>query len=74
MNIYKRMRQLLVNKDPRLIGKVVTVSGGRTTIQTPSGGLVTVVGTGVAEGGMAYYKGGVLEGEAPALTTYEIDV
>lgn len=74
MNIYKRMRQLLVNQDPRLIGKVVTVSGGLTTIQTPSGGLVTVVGIGVAVGGMAYYKGGVLEGEAPALTTYEIDV
>ena len=74
MNVYKKMRQLLVNQDPRLIGKVVTVSGGRSIIQTPSGGLVTVVGTGVAVGGMAYYKGGVLEGEAPTMTTYEVDV
>lgn len=74
MNVYKKMRQLLVNQDPRLIGKVVTVSGGRSIIQTPSGGLVTVVGTGVAEGSMAYYKGGVLEGEAPTMTTYEVEV
>lgn len=74
MNVYKKLRQLLVNQDPRLIGKVVAVSGGRSTIQTPSGGLVTVVGTGVAVGSMAYYKGGVLEGEAPALATYEVEV
>ena len=74
MNVYKKMRQLMVNQDPRLIGKIVAVSGGRSTIQTPSGGVVTVVGTGVSVGGMAYYKGGGLEGEAPALTTYEVEV
>jgi len=73
-NLFRKFIALLPETDRRGLGTVVTVSDTTTTLTTLGGGSITVQGTGVAVGSMAYYKGGVLVGEAPNLPSYEIEV
>ncbi|WP_421286212.1 hypothetical protein [Aeromonas veronii] len=74
MNLFKRFLELVPGADPLLVGTVTAVGTTTTTLNTLAGGTVTVRGTGVAIGKKAFYRGGVLAGEAPDLPTYEIEV
>lgn len=73
-NIYRMLLDLLPEQDQRNIGEVVSVGGGYTLLQTLGGGTVKVLGEGVAVGNKAFFKGGRLEGAAPNLPSYEIEV
>jgi len=66
----------LPETDRRGIGTVQSVNptAGTTTLVTLGGGSLTVLGTGVGVRGKAFYKGGALEGPAPNLPSYEIEV
>ena len=74
MNLFKQFQALLPGADPLLVGTVTATTGTSTTLETPGGGVVIVRGGGVAIGQKAFYRGGELEGEAPDLPTYEIEV
>lgn len=71
-NPYKALRALL--PDPPLqVGTVTAVDDGTATIALPGGG--SVQGRGAATVGQhVFVRDGVIEGEAPALTTVLIDV
>ena len=75
-NLFKQFRDLLPEADQRNIGTVISVSevNQTTTLSTLNGGSVVVIGIGVAVGSKAFYKAGKLEGSAPALPVYEIEV
>ena len=73
-NVYRRLIDLLPENDQREVGKVVGTTTTHTLLQTRAGGSIKVLGTGVAVGLMAYFKGGRLEGAAPNLPTYDIEV
>ncbi|QLL89853.1 hypothetical protein GWG10_17785 [Aeromonas caviae] len=74
MNLFKQFQALIPGADPLLVGTVTVTTGTSTTLETPGGGVVIVRGGGVAVGQKAFYRGGELEGEAPDLPTYEIEV
>lgn len=74
MNLFKQFQALIPGADPLLLGTVTATTGTSTTLETPGGGVVIVRGGGVAIGQKAFYRGGELEGEAPDLPTYEIEV
>ena len=74
MNLFKQFQELIPGADPLLVGTVTASTGTSTTLETPGGGVVIVRGGGVAIGQKAFYRGGELVGEAPALPTYEIEV
>lgn len=74
MNLFKQFQALIPGADPLLVGTVTATTGTGTTLETPGGGVVIVRGGGVAVGQKAFYRGGELEGEAPDLPTYEIEV
>ena len=74
MNLFKQFQELIPAADPLLVGTVTASTGTSTTLETPGGGVVIVRGGGVAIGQKAFYRGGELEGEAPDLPTYEIEV
>ena len=75
-NLFKQFVALLPERDQRNIGEVTAVNAtaNTTTLSTFGGGSLVVVGTGVAIGDKAFFKGGLLEGTAPNLPIYEIDV
>lgn len=75
-NILRKFIDLLPESDQRNIGTVASINAtaGTSTLTTLSGGAVTVIGTSVEVGKKAYFKGGVIEGEAPSLPVYEIEV
>ncbi|MEZ6954154.1 MULTISPECIES: hypothetical protein [unclassified Aeromonas] len=74
MNLFKQFQELIPGADPLLVGTVSATTDTSTTLETPGGGVVIVRGGGVAIGQKAFYRGGELEGEAPDLPTYEIEV
>lgn len=74
MNVYRKLLDLLPETDQREVGTVIAVSATHTELETRGGGSIKVLGTGVAPGQMAYFKGGRLEGPAPNLPTYDIEV
>ncbi len=75
-NLFKQFRDLLPEADQRNIGTVISVSEANqtTTLSTLNGGAVVVIGVGVVVGSKAFYKAGKLEGSAPALPVYEIEI
>lgn len=75
-NLFKQFRDLLPEADQRNIGTVISVNDASqtTTLSTLNGGSVVVIGVGIAVGSKAFYKAGKLEGSAPALPVYEIEV
>jgi len=68
--------QRLLPDSPTIVATVVAVApaSGFSTVQTPSGGIVRVKGTGVPAGGKCYIKDGVIQGPAPDLPHYELEV
>lgn len=74
MSVYRKLVELLPETDQREVGKVVGTTTTHTLLQTRGGGSIKVLGVGVSTGQMAYYKGGRLEGAAPNLPVYDIEV
>lgn len=74
MNLWRRFQTLLPS-DPLLVGEVVSHNAdGTSTLQAPDGAYLRVRGQGVTVGLMAFVRGGRIEGEAPNLPDYEVDV
>lgn len=72
MNAFAIFQSLL--KRPRLlIGSVASVSGGTATITLLDGSTVQARGTATV-GSKVFVRDGVIEGPAPNLTDYNIDV
>lgn len=65
-NPYKALLDLLPSS-PLLVGDVVAVNGDVAVVELPGGGLVQARGQTVV-GAHVFVRGGVIEGEAPALT------
>ncbi len=74
MNIAGEFQQLLP-QSPLQIGTVVTHNfDGTSTIELIGGGTLVVRGQGVAVGLNAYVQHGQIQGEAPDLPVFEIEV
>lgn len=73
-NLYRALRDLLPEA-PLLVATVVSVHGdGTSTIEFPGGNQQRVRGTDAAADSKVFVRNGVIEGEAPALTTLTIEV
>jgi UDP-3-O-[3-hydroxymyristoyl] glucosamine N-acyltransferase len=73
-NLWAKFRRLLPG-DPLLVVEVAAVNAdGTSTVVTPAGGAMRVIGTSVPVGQKAYIKGGAIIDKAPTLTHYEIEV
>lgn len=74
MNIWKAFQQLIPG-NPLLVGKVIAHNADDTsTIQLPDGVLIRARGVDVAEGVSAFVRAGKVEGAAPDLPKYEIEI
>lgn len=71
-NLFKRFSDL-TGRPLRTVGTCVAADFGECTIQYPGGSLVRVKGAGTV--GQRYFVlDGKLDGDAPALTSLEIEV
>lgn len=74
MNPLKRLLELFPTS-PLLTAQVLTVNAdGTSTVEFPGGTTYRARGTSVAEGNRAFIRGGVIEGEAPNLPTFDAEV
>jgi hypothetical protein len=71
-NILQAFRALLP-KTPRRVGTVQIVGFGSVTLSVPGGGSVVVLGEAKV-GDQVFYRDGVVEGLAPALSAIDIEV
>lgn len=71
-NLWKRLKQLLP-EPPLLVGEVVEVSTYGATVQLPDGSLVSVRGEALI-GQQVFIRDGLIEGQAPTLTTVLIEI
>ncbi|MGH8436110.1 MAG: hypothetical protein ACRERX_16905 [Pseudomonas sp.] len=71
-NPYQLLRGLLPNA-PLQVGTVVSITGGVASIQLPGGGVAQARGD-AAVNALVYFRDGVIEGPAPALSVVLIDV
>ncbi len=73
-NLWKRFERLLPSQ-PLLIVTVDSVNGdGTSTVSTSGGGGMRVLGSSVAAGKKAYVQYGKIQGEAPNLAHYELEI
>lgn len=73
-NIWKQF-QALIPADPLLVGTVTDHNSDDTsTVTLIDGGVIRARGQGVAIGNKAFIRGGIVEGEAPNLTSLDLDV
>lgn len=74
MNVWALFKSVVPDQ-PLLIGTVSAINDDGTSVLTMlDGATLTVRGTSVAVGSKAYARAGVIEGEAPDLSFYEIEV
>ena len=74
VNAWARFKKLLP-VSPLVIVTVDSINtDGTSTVTTASGGVMRVFGDGVAVGNKAFVRGGIIQGEAPNLTHYDVDV
>lgn len=72
MNPFALFRELL--REPRLqIGEVMSVAGGTAQVELPTGGVINARGA-AAVGDTVFVRNGVIEGHAPSMTFYDIEV
>ncbi len=65
----------LLPQTPLLIGEVVATHGDDTsTVQYPGGGQQRVRGSGFAVAAKVFVRSGVIEGAAPALAAFVVEV
>ncbi len=73
-NLWKQFSALLPS-DPLLIATVTDHnSDGTSTVTYPGGGTAVVRGQSVAIGNKAFIQNNQIQGEAPALPVYEMEV
>lgn len=72
LNPFKQLLRLLPDP-PLLVGEVVSFSNGVATIEEPGGGLSQARGD-VTVGDRVFFRNGVIEGPAPALSFVAITV
>lgn len=65
--------QALLKKPKVQIGTVTAVSGTTVTVTLPDGGVLSVRGSATV-GSKVFVRDGVIEGPAPSLSTYSIEV
>lgn len=64
-----------LNPAPALmVGEVISIADGYSTVQLPGGSMISAKGTTVPVGQLAYVRGGVVEGPAPELDQIEIEL
>jgi len=74
VSLLTRLRALLPT-DPLLVAEVTAHNAdGTSTVEFPGGEAARVRGQDVAVGLNAWVKGGRVEGEAPMLTSYVVEV
>lgn len=71
-NLWKRLKQLLPDA-PLLVGVVDSVSTYGAVVELPDGSLVSVRGAATV-GQRVFIRDGVIEGQAPSLTTVLIEI
>jgi hypothetical protein len=71
-NLYRRFQRLL-RTPPLLVGDVLANDAGTATIELPGGGRIQARGD-AQQGARVFVRGGVIEGEAPALPIEIIEV
>lgn len=71
-NLYTQLLGLLPAR-PLLVGTVTAVAGGVATIELPDGGTMQARGT-ASVGAYVFFRDGVIEGLAPALTPVLIEI
>lgn len=75
LNLYRVLQDLLPKRPLAVATVVSTLSGQHSTVVSwPGGAQSTVRGEGYATGAKVFVRDGVIEGEAPALTSITIDV
>lgn len=73
-NLYRALRELLPTA-PLLVATVVSTNpDGTTTVEYPGGNQQRVRGADAAVASQVFVRNGVIEGQAPALTTLTIEV
>ncbi len=75
-NPYRALIDLLPQTDQLNIGTVLSVntSSNITTLMLLDGSAIVVRGSDLNVGDKAFYRNGVIEGKAPDLPVYEIEV
>lgn len=71
-NLFARFRKLIPT-EPLLTGEVVAELDGSVVVEQPGGGRQTVRGEATI-GDNVYFRAGVIEGPAPTLPYYLIEV
>ena len=72
-NIWAEFQGLLPY-DPVLVGTVSAVnSDGTCTIDMPGGGVTRAIGSGTVDQNV-FIKDGIIQGDAPSLTYYKLEV
>jgi hypothetical protein len=71
-NLLKQFKSLLPDS-PLLVGEVLSISNNILTIELPDGALITAKGDATV-GQRLFVRGGMIEGQAPALAYVEVDI
>jgi hypothetical protein len=75
MNSLAALRSILSPEMPLLVGTVAAHNAdGTSTITLPGGGNIRARGQGVAIGEKAFIRAGLVEGPAPNLPVFQLDV
>lgn len=73
-NLYTEFQELFP-ADPVTYGEVVAHTGdGKSRVELPAGDQVLVSGQSVPVGGFCWMRGGQVDGEAPDLPAFTVDV
>jgi len=73
-NIFKRFQALLPST-PLLVGTIASVNAnGSCRVDMPGGGKAVVIGTGYTVGQQVFIKDRIIQGVAPSLSYYELEV
>ncbi len=74
MNLYKRLLDLLP-RDILLVGEVTAHNlDGTSTVELPDGSLIRARGQSVSVGNKAFVEAGQIQGEAPDLPAYDVEI
>lgn len=71
-NLYTRLLGLFP-KDRLLVGNILSVDTGQAVVKLHDGSMMTARGQG-SIGDTVYIRGGIIEGTAPDLPLFEIEV
>jgi len=74
VNLYKRLLELIPH-DILLVGEVTAHNAdGTSTVELPDGSLIRARGQTVAVGDKAFVEAGQIQGDAPDLPAYDVEI